>query len=121
MVSLSLVGSVIGSDRSDAVGPQADRSSPAGGELAESARRLIPAARQVGSDPMAGRAAPWGNFAGDPPAEEVPTMLNDEQHAPWSHEVALRTIDAHAGQRGPLLPTLLTLQETFGYVARRPT
>jgi len=48
-------------------------------------------------------------------------MLNDEQHAPWSHEVALRTIDAHAGQRGPLLPTLLTLQETFGYVARRPT
>ena len=46
-------------------------------------------------------------------------MLNDEQHAPWSHEVALRTIEAAAGQRGPLLPTLLALQARFGYVDAR--
>jgi hypothetical protein len=42
-------------------------------------------------------------------------MLNDEQHAPWSHEVALRTIEAAAGQRGPLL----ALQARFGYVDGR--
>ena len=46
-------------------------------------------------------------------------MLNDEQHAPWSHEVTLRTIEAAAGQRGPLLPTLLALQARFGYVDGR--
>jgi formate dehydrogenase subunit gamma len=46
-------------------------------------------------------------------------MLNDEQHIPWSHESALETIGAHAGQRGPLLPVLHALQETFGYVDPR--
>jgi formate dehydrogenase subunit gamma len=30
--------------------------------------------------------------------------------------VAVDTIGAHAGQRGPLLPVLHALQETFGYV-----
>ena len=45
-------------------------------------------------------------------------MLNDvsQRHAPWSPDVALETIGAHAGQRGPLLPVLHALQETFGYV-----
>ncbi len=37
----------------------------------------------------------------------------------WSQEVALETIGAHAGQRGPLLPVLHALQETFGYVDPR--
>lgn len=46
-------------------------------------------------------------------------MLNDEQHIPWSHETALEMIDAHAGQRGPLLPVLHALQATFGYVDAR--
>jgi formate dehydrogenase subunit gamma len=46
-------------------------------------------------------------------------MLNDEQHIPWSHETALETIGAHAGLRGPLLPVLHALQETFGYVDPR--
>ena len=39
--------------------------------------------------------------------------------APWSQEVALETISTHAEQRGPLLPVLLALQETFGYVDAR--
>jgi formate dehydrogenase subunit gamma len=38
------------------------------------------------------------------------------RHVPWSQEVALDTIAAHAEQRGPLLPVLLALQQTFGYV-----
>jgi formate dehydrogenase subunit gamma len=48
-------------------------------------------------------------------------MLSDvsPRHAPWSPEVAVDTIDAHAGQRGPLLPVLHALQETFGYVDPR--
>jgi formate dehydrogenase subunit gamma len=48
-------------------------------------------------------------------------MLNDvsQRHAPWSPDVALETIGAHAGQRGPLLPVLDALQETFGYVDPR--
>ena len=48
-------------------------------------------------------------------------MLSDvsPRHAPWSPEVALDTIGAHAGQRGPLLPVLHALQETFGYVDPR--
>src|SRR5450759_1653114 len=41
------------------------------------------------------------------------------RHAPWSPDVALETIGAHAGQRGPLLPMLHALQETFGYVDPR--
>jgi formate dehydrogenase subunit gamma len=46
-------------------------------------------------------------------------MLNDEQLSPWSQESALETIAAQAGQRGPLLPVLHALQETFGYVDPR--
>jgi formate dehydrogenase subunit gamma len=48
-------------------------------------------------------------------------MLSDvsPRHAPWSEEVALDKIGAHAGQRGPLLPVLHALQETFGYVDPR--
>jgi formate dehydrogenase subunit gamma len=48
-------------------------------------------------------------------------MLSDvsPRHAPWSEEVALDTIGAHAGRRGPLLPVLHALQETFGYVDPR--
>jgi len=48
-------------------------------------------------------------------------MLSDVslRHVPWSPEVALETIRAHAEQRGPLLPVLLALQETFGYVDPR--
>jgi formate dehydrogenase subunit gamma len=48
-------------------------------------------------------------------------MRNDAspQHLPWSPEVALETIGAHATKRGPLLPTLLALQRTFGYVDPR--
>jgi formate dehydrogenase subunit gamma len=46
-------------------------------------------------------------------------MLNDERHTPFSHEVALETIGAHAAQRGPLLPVLHALQQTFGYVDAR--
>ncbi|MEP7370451.1 MAG: NAD(P)H-dependent oxidoreductase subunit E [Dermatophilaceae bacterium] len=38
------------------------------------------------------------------------------RHTAWSPELALETISAHAAQRGPLLPVLLALQETFGYV-----
>lgn len=41
------------------------------------------------------------------------------RHATWSEEVASDTIGAHAGQRGPLLPVLRALQETFGYVDPR--
>src|SRR5450759_3616313 len=48
-------------------------------------------------------------------------MLSDlsPRHAPWSPDVALETIGAQAGQRGPLLPVLHALQETFGYVDPR--
>lgn len=48
-------------------------------------------------------------------------MLSDvsPRHAPWSPDVALETIGAHAGQRGPLLPVLHALQETFGHVDPR--
>lgn len=48
-------------------------------------------------------------------------MLSDlsPRHAPWSPELALEAIGAHAGQRGPLLPVLHALQETFGYVDPR--
>src|SRR5450759_907160 len=48
-------------------------------------------------------------------------MLSDvsPRHATWSPDVALETIDAHATQRGPLLPVLHALQETFGYVDPR--
>jgi len=45
-------------------------------------------------------------------------MLSDvsPRHAPWSPNVALETIESHSQQRGPLLPVLHALQETFGYV-----
>jgi formate dehydrogenase subunit gamma len=48
-------------------------------------------------------------------------MLSDvsPRHSTWSQEVALETIGAHAAQRGPLLPVLHALQETFGYVDPR--
>jgi formate dehydrogenase subunit gamma len=46
-------------------------------------------------------------------------MLNDEQHIPWSPVAALEAIEAHAGQRGPLLPVLHALQDVFGYVDPR--
>lgn len=48
-------------------------------------------------------------------------MLSDvsQRHAPWSPDVALEAIGAHAAQRGPLLPVLHALQETFGYVDPR--
>ncbi|MGZ8703952.1 MAG: NAD(P)H-dependent oxidoreductase subunit E [Aeromicrobium sp.] len=48
-------------------------------------------------------------------------MLDDAtpRHALWSQEVALQTIGEHAGRRGPLLPVLLALQNTFGYVDPR--
>jgi formate dehydrogenase subunit gamma len=48
-------------------------------------------------------------------------MLSDKslRNAPWSQEVALETIGAHATQRGPLLPVLHALRETFGYVDPR--
>jgi formate dehydrogenase subunit gamma len=41
------------------------------------------------------------------------------QHTPWSEEVASETISAHTAKRGPLLPVLHALQETFGYVDPR--
>jgi formate dehydrogenase subunit gamma len=37
----------------------------------------------------------------------------------WSEDEAVRVIVAHADQRGPLLPILHALQETFGYVDAR--
>ena len=46
-------------------------------------------------------------------------MLNDEQYPPWSQEVALETIRAHAATRGPLLPVLHALQQRFGFVDPR--
>ena len=48
-------------------------------------------------------------------------MLSDVslRHVPWSQEVALETVAAHAVQRGPLLPVLHALQKTFGYVDPR--
>lgn len=48
-------------------------------------------------------------------------MLSDvsPRHSPWSAEVALEAISSHATQRGPLLPVLHALQETFGYVDPR--
>jgi formate dehydrogenase subunit gamma len=42
-----------------------------------------------------------------------------QQHLLWSQEVALETIRSSADQRGPLLPVLHALQETFGYVDPR--
>lgn len=42
--------------------------------------------------------------------------LPADRHAPWSEEVTLSVIRALAAQRGPLLPVLHALQETFGYV-----
>ena len=38
---------------------------------------------------------------------------------PFTPEHAIETIRAHAAQRGPLLPVLRALQETFGYVDPR--
>ena len=48
-------------------------------------------------------------------------MLSDAspRHTAWSPAVALDTIAAHSSQRGPLLPVLLALQKTFGYVDPR--
>jgi len=46
-------------------------------------------------------------------------MLNDEQYAAWSQEMALATIRARAATRGPLLPVLLALQQRFGFVDPR--
>ena len=48
-------------------------------------------------------------------------MLSDvsQRYTPWSEEVALETIGVHVEQRGPLLPVLHALQETFGYVDPR--
>lgn len=48
-------------------------------------------------------------------------MLSDvsPRHATWSPEVALETISEQASLRGPLLPVLHALQETFGYVDPR--
>lgn len=48
-------------------------------------------------------------------------MLNHVSQRPtlWSPELALETIGLHAEQRGPLLPVLHALQETFGYVDPR--
>jgi formate dehydrogenase subunit gamma len=37
----------------------------------------------------------------------------------WSEETASAVITEHARQRGPLLPVLRALQETFGYVDER--
>ena len=69
---------------------------------------------------MADPGAPWSKFARrSTQLKGYPAMLNDEQHIPWSQEVALETIRAHAGQRGPLLPVLLGLQERFGFVDPR--
>src|SRR5674476_888944 len=51
---------------------------------------------------------------GEPPsAKEYQPMLSDVslRQAPWSQEVALETIGAHAAQRGPLLPVLHALAE----------
>jgi formate dehydrogenase subunit gamma len=39
--------------------------------------------------------------------------------AVWSEDDVVRVIVAHADQRGPLLPILHALQETFGYVDAR--
>ena len=41
------------------------------------------------------------------------------RHVPWSPETATEVIRANAEQRGPLLPVLHALQETFGYVDPR--
>jgi formate dehydrogenase subunit gamma len=45
----------------------------------------------------------------------MPSNSSYEQ-VPWSEEVALATVRTLAAQRGPLLPVLRGLQETFGYV-----
>ena len=37
----------------------------------------------------------------------------------WSEDEAQRVIESHAHQRGPLLPVLHALQQTFGYVDAR--
>lgn len=42
-----------------------------------------------------------------------------QRYVLWSQEVGLETIRSHADQRGPLLPVLHALQETFGYVDPR--
>src|SRR5450759_4738303 len=71
---------------------------------------------------MTDEAAPWGRFAGrtNQPKGYQP-MLSDVslRQAPWSQEVALETMGAHAAQRGPLLPVLHALQERFGFVDAR--
>ncbi|MGV8965028.1 MAG: NAD(P)H-dependent oxidoreductase subunit E [Cellulomonas sp.] len=41
---------------------------------------------------------------------------NSPRHIPWSPEAARETIESHAELRGPLLPVLHALQDTFGYV-----
>ncbi len=48
-------------------------------------------------------------------------MVSDPsvRHLPWSPELALETIGAHSARRGPLLPVLQALQETFGFVDQR--
>lgn len=48
-------------------------------------------------------------------------MLTDLSTAypAWSPQAALETIHRHADQRGPVLPVLRALQETFGYVDPR--
>jgi formate dehydrogenase subunit gamma len=48
-------------------------------------------------------------------------MLSDVSllQSPWSEDVALETIGAHAAKRGPLLPVLHALQEAFGFVDPR--
>jgi formate dehydrogenase subunit gamma len=37
----------------------------------------------------------------------------------WSEDAATRVIEAHAAQRGPLLPVLHALQTEFGYIDSR--
>ena len=45
--------------------------------------------------------------------------MSTEGRESWSEEAASAVITAHAAQRGPLLPVLRALQETFGYVDER--
>ena len=42
-----------------------------------------------------------------------------KRYVPWSEDLALATIESHAALRGPLLPVLHALQDTFGYVEPR--
>ncbi|MFI5035309.1 MAG: NAD(P)H-dependent oxidoreductase subunit E [Acidimicrobiales bacterium] len=46
-------------------------------------------------------------------------MTGETGREAWSEAAARATIEAHASQRGPLLPVLRALQETFGYVDDR--